>query len=104
MQRKFHVPDEVLQKTTKCMNGFSCLATGQCNDPIRCSVEKVIGENIIFIKTSDDAYMCPYRVTFGYGKVCRCPTHFALHQQRNRGQNMDDLQKAPGARCAIPKE
>lgn len=81
---KFLVPEEVLKKTTKCLNNFSCLSSGQCNDPA-CNIEYAAGENIIFVRSSDDAGRCPYRIAFGYGNVCRCPVHFALYQQKSCG-------------------
>ena len=75
------VSEEVLRETSKCPHEFSCLDDGQCGDHPLCEVEDANGKNVLFLTTKRPA-VCPYRLHFGYSQICRCPTHFALHEQR----------------------
>ena len=78
---KLEVPDSVLEETTKCPHNFACLSSGQCGDLDKCKVEEADGKNMLFLASKE--YMsCPYRIHFGYGLLCRCPTHFAIYQRR----------------------
>ncbi len=77
---KSHVPDCVLNGTTKCAHNFSCIETSKCGDKEMCKVEYANGGQILFLK--DRKYSdCPYRLLFGDRQICRCPTHYALHTQ-----------------------
>jgi hypothetical protein len=68
------VDDNILQKTTKCKNNFSCLAG---ETPI-CNVENCIDNKIHFIKCVSNK-LCNYRVPFGYSDVCTCPVRKELY-------------------------
>ncbi len=71
------IPETVLQETDKCPHDFSCLETGKCGTESMCEVNHADGKNILFLE-SDEPASCPYRLTFGYSQVCRCPTHYEI--------------------------
>jgi hypothetical protein len=68
---------EILDRTTKCPHAFSCLDSGKCGEREMCEVNFAGGENVLFLKWKE-ASSCPYRMSFGYGQICTCPTHFAI--------------------------
>lgn len=68
------VADEVLRKTRKCDDHFSCLKSGRC----KCEVEFVAGDRALCLKGSQ-ATGCRYQVSVGENTICRCPTHYALY-------------------------
>ncbi len=74
---KHKVSADVLNKTTKCENNFSCLETGKCGGREMCEAESIAGNCVIFLKP-ENYTACPYRVPFGDSQVCRCPTHYAI--------------------------
>ena len=78
----FAVPDSILKETTNCPNKFSCLQTAQCGSREICNVQETYGKDILVLKTRESAD-CPYRLSFGTGMICRCPTHYAIHQSAN---------------------
>ena len=78
------LPAAIRDETTKCPKAFQCLQTGRCGDPDNCRVETADGKNILFL-ISTAQIDCPYRICFGYGQVCTCPTHFFRYTQC-RGQ------------------
>ncbi len=75
------VSESVIEETKMCPHEFVCLSTGQCGDPVKCKVNYANGKNVLFLTSVDD-FSCPYRIRFGYGLMCTCPVHFALHQQQ----------------------
>ena len=75
------VPDDVLKMTTKCPHTFSCLTPGQCGEHKMCEVEHINGIDLMFLKDTQQAN-CPYRLTYGYGQICTCPTHYAIKFMR----------------------
>ncbi len=74
------VSKQVLEKTSKCIHGFSCLESGCCGTRPLCEIDHANGEDVLFLKAKD-LISCPYRVTFGHGQLCTCPTRFALCTQ-----------------------
>jgi len=74
------IPESVLEETKMCPRDFACLATGRCGDPDKCEVSHANGRNVLFL-TSKDPLSCPYRISFADSLVCRCPTHYAIHQR-----------------------
>ena len=77
---KFEIPDSIIKQTTKCPAKFSCLTTGKCGDDEQCTVQFIDGENVLLLESK--AFKdCPYRVPFGSGQLCTCPTHFAIKQK-----------------------
>ena len=75
----FTIPEKVINETSMCEYHFSCLKPGQLQDNPICSVDYADGHNVLFLK-KDESRPCPYQVPFGYGMVCTCPTHFAIHK------------------------
>lgn len=79
---KREVPKSVLDETTKCPHDFRCLRTGQFGPEGKCEVESRDGKNILFL-THCDQFACPYRLSFGMGQLCTCPTHYFLASHRS---------------------
>jgi len=77
------VPDDVRRETTKCPHDFACLSTGSFGDPGKCAVRDADGKNVLFL-TSEEQLSCPYRIPFGRGQLCTCPTHYAAYLQQRR--------------------
>ncbi len=69
------VVEEVLKKTKRCPNGFSCLGTGKG----KCKVYDVDGEDILFVSNPFMCH-CRYRLYFGEHLLCVCPTHYAFNK------------------------
>ncbi len=73
------VPQEIINQTTKCSSGFSCL--NECGRP-RCNVEYVVNENVMFVRCLDPSF-CAYQIPFGDGKICSCPVRLALWNEQH---------------------
>ncbi len=69
---KVEIPDSVRQQTTRCPHGLECLENGRCGDREICKVAYSYRENVLRL-TSSDQFVCPYRMSFGYGQFCTCP-------------------------------
>ena len=69
---------KAISKTKECRSGFSCLEP-KANHP-HCSVDYPFGKNLMFVNSPSDA-TCPYRMRFGNGYICDCPTHYALKSE-----------------------
>ncbi len=67
-----------IDKTKRCRSGFACLKSNTDNP--NCSVDYAFGKTFMFVKSPSDVN-CPYRMRFGDGSICDCPTHFALQAQ-----------------------
>lgn len=89
---KFTVSEKIQKETSKCLNAFSCLSTGQCGSPPKCDVKSLLCHNtlIVEVKQNDPEHFCPYLLPFGnahiYGNrhICNCPTHYAIVLQNPR--------------------
>jgi len=70
---KLEIPQDILNKTTHCMNGFACLYGGW--EPCG-SVKGIIDGKILSLDLEDQLSekYCEYRVPFGGGTFCTCPT------------------------------
>jgi len=77
------VPDDVVQETTKCPHEFSCLSTGQCGHADKCEVQSADGKNVLFL-ASEEQRACPYRIPFGRGQLCTCPTRYFIYKQHGQ--------------------
>ena len=75
------VPKEILDRTTKCPHAFSCLDSGKCGEREMCIVDQADGEDVLLLK-SKEAASCTYRIPFGVGQLCTCPTHFYINSQQ----------------------
>ena len=69
----YHVDSAVLDMTTECSKGFSCLSG---DDSCMCKVDKYIGgdEGVLFIVQNGHMNYCDYNMSFGSAYVCNCPT------------------------------
>lgn len=74
------VPQEVIDQTTLCPSQFSCLSSGQCGDTQPCRVEAAHSENILFVKQEKPGF-CPYKLSAGVDRICRCPVRYAIHER-----------------------
>lgn len=77
MKMGLAVSQEILDRTTKCANGLSCLDTGNCGNREPCEIIYEAGREVLFLK-SKESLNCPYRLPFGLGQICTCPTRYAL--------------------------
>jgi len=70
---KLEIPQDIINKTTRCINGFTCLYGGW--EPCG-SVKGLIDGKILSLDVDDQmsARSCDYRVPFGGGMFCTCPT------------------------------
>jgi hypothetical protein len=71
------IPREVLSATTLCSKGFACLTrpvetVGKLSSDVR--------GDILFVDC-DRTVNCDYRVRFGYGQFCTCPTRRAIYER-----------------------
>ena len=67
----------ILQNTTNCENGFSCLNGGR--EKI-CKVESVVSDKVLFVKClhTDNCY---YKLSFGQEIICTCPTRKEIYNK-----------------------
>ena len=72
------IKDEIF-KASKCVSQYSCL----CGKRNRlCSVDKLMGEKLLFIKSSSGEN-CGYKISFSHSSICSCPVRkklYYLHQ------------------------
>ena len=77
---KFNISKEVLEETTKCPNDFSCLFSGQTENSVECKAQWAVSRNMLFVQ-SDKLLDCPYKIPFGDGQFCTCPTRFSIYKK-----------------------
>ena len=70
MENKLNIRPEIIAKTEKCDNNFTCLVNPK--ESI-CEVSEAIGGEILFICNRKRDY-CNYSVDFGNNVLCHCPT------------------------------
>lgn len=74
----FEVDEEILKETTKCKEGFVCLASevhGLCK-----VASSAAGGKVLFV-CAEKKTRCPYCVPFGNSFVCNCPTRIELYKR-----------------------
>jgi len=66
------VPEDILKKTTRCIHGFACLS----EEWEHCGIVKgLIEGKLLAIEVDQNRERsCNYRVFFGGGSFCTCPT------------------------------
>jgi hypothetical protein len=66
------MPEDILNKTTRCINDFACLSEGWEH----CGVVKglIEGKLLALDVKQMSLRSCNYRVFFGGGSFCTCPT------------------------------
>ncbi len=77
----FSVPQEVINKTTKCRHQHSCLKTGRCGDSPMCEAEEAHGPQVLCVRSAEWPG-CPYHLDFGGARFCVCPVRNAIHAQQ----------------------
>ena len=75
---EFTVPDAVLSETSRCPKNFACLSSTSLTNPEFCGIKLSDGRNVLFLQ-SETHSACPYCLSFGFGKVCTCPTRYAIY-------------------------
>jgi hypothetical protein len=75
MARKISV--RTRQLTKRCPRSFGCLDDETIE---MCTIENCIEGNGCFLKTLKFEG-CTYQMSFGYSKVCNCPTRFELYKK-----------------------
>lgn len=74
MARK--ISDRTRQLTERCPHSFICLG----NEAIdMCTVENCIEGDGCFLKAVK-FHDCTYQISFGYSKICNCPTRIELYK------------------------
>ena len=69
---------KTINETIHCENNFECLE----NENYPCllmKVENCIGEKLLFINCTK--ITCHYKVNFGYGVICKCPTRIEIYKK-----------------------
>ncbi len=70
---------KAISNTRHCRSGIKCLEPNGTHP--RCSVDYAFGKNLMFLNSPSDT-TCPYRMRFGDGYICDCPTHYAIESKR----------------------
>ena len=65
-------------EATKCGRDFQCL--NHDGKPL-CKIENVVAKDLLFIKCSPDLRRCDYKISFGEGNICFCPTRAKLYKK-----------------------
>ena len=74
---KLKIDDEILRKTTKCGNGFTCLSG---DDKCLNDIEDSVGHAVCFVRCNSED--CSYYVSHGFlGAVCSCPTRVEIFKR-----------------------
>ncbi|MBI5099330.1 MAG: hypothetical protein HZB30_08845 [Nitrospirae bacterium] len=73
---KIEVPEEVLQKTTKCNKNFKCLL----EDANLCRIICCLGQDINFVKCLGDK-ACPYLEPHKKTELCTCPVRNEIYRR-----------------------
>ena len=69
------IDEGVVRATTRCNDHFSCLS----GDLARlCKVEDCVSDAVYFVKCVEETD-CNYKVPFGDGQVCTCPTRKEIY-------------------------
>ena len=74
---KIEISENVINATTKCEKGFSCLSD---NLEPACKVEYCVSNSVYFVKCLNTAN-CSYKVSFGDGHFCTCPIRKEIYDK-----------------------
>ena len=70
------IDERVLEKTTRCSNGFRCLSGGMT---FLCQVVAPLGSDILEVK-SDPYKSCSYGLSVGNTRYCHCPVRNEIYK------------------------
>ena len=82
--------------TKHCRFGFKCLEPNAVHP--RCSVDYAFAKNLMFVESPAEAN-CPYRMGFGNGHICDCPTHYAI-----KTPSLPFVDDHTGGRAGLPHQ
>ena len=76
---KIEVNENVINKTAHCDHDFLCLS----DEWKQCGVVKaLIADKLLYVQfDSEQQRTCSYRVSFGGGYYCACPTRVEIYNQ-----------------------
>ena len=79
---KYQIDEDILNKTDKCCDYFSCLFG---KDTCLCEVEKQNGATFIQpVLPIDKSRVCQYMMSFGFSSyLCICPTRKEIYKHYN---------------------
>jgi hypothetical protein len=77
-----------IDETKKCHYDFSCLWDETNHLCGNCKIEWSATSNVLFLKEKSPVN-CPYKLTWGFGEICRCPTKQALYELYSEVRNRD---------------
>jgi len=81
MAENIKIDTNILNQTTQCRDNLSCLSGKK---DCLCEVEKHMksNTNAVFIQ-QQEGKACNYKMDFGYGWICNCPTRKTLYSEYN---------------------
>ena len=81
MAENIKIDTNILKQTIQCRDNFSCLSGKK---DCLCKVEKYFKSNssAIFIQPLEEK-ACNYKMDFGNGWICNCPTRKTLYSEYN---------------------
>lgn len=75
------IDKETIEKTTKCASAFKCL-TDETHS--LCATESIIKEYGLFVNNKANNNSCAYKMSFGNGTICKCPTRYEIFERYKR--------------------
>lgn len=79
---KITISEDVLEKTTRCENDFSCVSINKCDKLDLCKVLFMDNENMLHVEINEES-ACPYHWLFGLSHICHCPIRKELYFNYN---------------------
>ena len=77
---KFAVPDAIVKTTQMCPFAMACQQDATNGDFPKCLVRYSVGENVLMVQPKEPC-LCSYLMDYGNGKVCSCPTRYAIYRK-----------------------
>ena len=72
--------DSYYLNITNCEHNYSCLTERKCGNRDMCDVSFASVEYMLLLHNKEQV-TCKFRMDFGYGKVCKCPTHYGIYKK-----------------------
>jgi len=92
----FSIPEEAIQKATKCRAGFSCLRTACCGSSPMCDVEARHADEVLRVSATQWP-SCAYHLDFGGARFCVCPVRSAIFRQQAATAPAAEIRAGRGA-------